>query len=160
MGLKKITDKITPQIAALYLGQKCDVRWEINDFDEGAFSEGDVWHDSRVNGSHINRLFKVEITLTLYLRPLSSLTEEEAQEIYLIRYDETWENSLSYWITEAHGEFPKCLDTYWGEFVELYQEEGKMRIGDPAIWLYLLGKGFDLLGLIEQGLAKNITSQQ
>ena len=31
-----------------------------------------------------------------------------------------------------------------------------VEIGTPAVWLYLLSKGFDLFSLIESGLAKEI----
>lgn len=37
---------------------------------------------------------------------------------------------------------------------ELWVREAQ--IGSPRIWLYLLSKGFDLFGLIEQGLAKSV----
>jgi len=40
----------------------------------------------------------------------------------------------------------------------LYAPEGKLLIGSPAVWLHLLSLGFDLFGLIDAGLAKEITN--
>lgn len=33
-----------------------------------------------------------------------------------------------------------------------------MTIGKPSVWLYLLSRGFDLFGLIDAGLAKEVSA--
>lgn len=137
-------EKITPQIAALYIGQKCDVHWDTDDEYEGAFKKGDIWYDSRVHGSHINRLGNGEFAITLYLRPLGSITEEECREIYQLT-------------GSAWGETGSCKDFWWESFEEENLQNKNHYIGDPEVWLYLLKKGFDLFKLIPKGFAKEIT---
>ena len=132
-------EKITPQIAALYLEQKCDVTWNYTDTIDGAFSKGDVWHDSPIHASHIRSLEAKEISIILHLRSIESITEQEARDLYKANTGETWEE-----ICEGG-----CL-VYW------FNQECRDVTGIPAVWLKLLEMGFDLFGLIESGLAKEI----
>jgi len=37
-------------------------------------------------------------------------------------------------------------------------EVKKRLVGNPAAWIYLLGKGFDLFDLIPAGLAKDVSN--
>ncbi len=94
------------------------------------------------------------LAFILHLRPLSSLTEAEARELYEIKYCEAWGVDF-----ERLGmEVESCLERFWKEDIELYAPEGKLLIGSPAVWLHLLSLGFDLFGLIDAGLAKEITN--
>ena len=137
-------DKITPQIAALYLGQKCtysskvlteDIETEIN---ARVLSdvEGDIAFAS----------------ITPHLRRLESLTEDEARELYGVKYGEKWEKSFH----DISINVSPCIENFWKEDIELYAPEGKLLIGSPAVWLKLLEWGIDLFGLIDAGLAKEI----
>jgi len=140
-------ETLTQQIAAMYLGQKCDIKWLYTDTLDGAFKVGDVWFDSKIHGAHIVRLEREEVQITLHLRRLDSLTEAEARELYEVYY------GIEY------------VGTKWTalEWFSLHIEPAsatvlKDHIGSPAAWLHLLSLGFDLFGLIDAGLAKEITN--
>lgn len=110
-------EKISPQIAALYLGAKCDLEWAAPYNDE-------AWKAIEIDHSVIEKLSIAHISITPHLRRLESITEDEA-----------------------------------GDIIKLYNSrDAKIgdAIGSPTTWLYLLSKHFDLLGLIEIGLAKEI----
>ena len=132
-------DKITPQIAAMFLGQKCDVEFLCSDKIDSAFEVGDIWPDSTIHGRHLSRVKAGEVKLTPHLRRLESMTEEEAREI----------------IKLYKGRDAKLGDN----LCDLWEKQTcdiEDAIGSPAVWLYLLSKGFDLFGLIDAGLAKEI----
>ena len=131
-------EKITPQIAALYLGAKCDVEWlaPYND---------DVWEAMEIDHSVIEKLSISHISITPHLRRMDSITEEEAREVFAIANGyEADKNS-----------FTSCLSWLARENALDYSNK-EIEIGNPQVWLYLLSKGFDLFGLIEAGLAKEI----
>lgn len=137
-------EKITPQIAALYFGQKCDVKWLYTDTIDDAFKIGDIWSHSEIHGAHITRLTREEISIIPHLRRLESITEDEARELYEIFHDVPWEKSYEckrYWEFDDGFSMPTTM---------------KFCVGVPAAWIYLLSKGFDLFGLIDSGLAKEI----
>lgn len=135
-------DKITPQIAALYLGRMSEMKLERHPVYTGPISIG--W---------IGLLERDKVQITPRLRRLESITEEEAREVYDIKYGEPWEDYES----EDESSYPvTCLGSFWTSDIEIDIEEGKEAIGIPSVWLYLLSKGFDLFGLIDAGLAKEI----
>ena len=132
-------ETLTPQIAALYAGQKATRlknRWDFTI--EGVVGSGAYCVDGYVCPVH---------NIVLHLRPLSSLTEAEARELYEVYY------GIEY------------IGTKWTalEWFSLNIEPAsatvlKDHIGSPAAWLHLLSLGFDLFGLIDAGLAKEITN--
>ena len=139
--------KITPQIAALYLGQKCVSTFITN---IGVWKVGDIFN-GKVTGETIAALYNDEILVELHLRRLDSITEDEARDIYKIRGGISWEVAYG-----ALGNGYDCLNNFWLDDTECYKEESELSIGKPAAWLYLLSKGFDLFNLIDSGLAKEI----
>ncbi len=149
----KIT-KITPQIAALYLGAKCDLEWLYTDTIDDLFMSGDVWRDIDIRPTSVQLLIDEQARITPHLRRLDSITEEEAREIYEISKGEPFEARME-WMDED-DEDRSALRGYWNNTDEWYTDEKNMEIGRPRVWLYLLSKHFDLFGLIEAGLAKEI----
>lgn len=124
-------DKITPQIAALYLGQKC----EKKDYGVCFFlADVNLWHVT--DGDRIIANFE---NITLHLRRLDSITEDEARELYEMEHDKQFSS-----------------DTYKSAKAFL-QRDDEMNYFRPTTMLYLLGKGFDLFGLIDAGLAKDVS---
>ena len=137
-------ETLTPQIAALYAGQKATRlknRWDFTL--EGVVGSGAYCVDGYVCPVH---------NIVLHLRPLSSLTESEARELYEMVAGEKWKQ-----IFEKQAD--ECLPLWVFDDVEDLDIRGiDLVIGNPTAWLYLLSKGFDLLGLIDAGLAKEITN--
>jgi hypothetical protein len=132
-------DKITPQIAALYLGQKCDSRYLISGISGSTRVE-------TLDVSHILLLSELTAEIAPHLRRLESITEEEARELYMLATGMVWEkrstgDCLFNWVFAQKKE----------NIQSIYH-----CIGIPSAWLYLLSKGFDLFGLIDAGLAKEI----
>ena len=128
-------NKITPQIAALYLGQKCDVNWitydSINGFDF-----------QTISFLHIEKIRNYNITIPPHLRRLDSITEDEF----------TIMDNLAEQYSESYG---KLIAN--GDHTVIPPEHDNIIIlGQQHIWLYLLSKGFDLFGLIDAGLAKEV----
>lgn len=135
--------KLTPQVLALYLGQKCETKTG----------------DSIIVG--VNRAGVVEIRrisdgvfLTWWvddikpiLRPLSSLTENEARELYELKNGESFDDE-------------SCLHWWSKDKDEWYTTESKFCVGFPLVWLKLLSIGFDLFGLIDNGLALDATKME
>ena len=119
-------DKITPQIAALYLGQKCEKDWLIG-------KQGDKL--GPIDQGVLYWLEDSGVLIIPHLRRLESITEDEAKQLY-----------------------KGCDDDKLKPFLEWCR---KIKTGEalftPTAWLYLLSKGFDLFGLIDAGLAKEIT---
>lgn len=150
-------ETLTPQIIALYLGQKCDFEHE------GKTVTGDIWgvfssgviRVTRVSesiGNEVEYNTRTFEQITPHLRPLSSLTEAEALELYEMVTGEKWKQ-----IFEKQAD--ECLPLWVFDDVEDLDIRGiDLVIGNPTAWLYLLSKGFDLLGLIDAGLAKEITN--
>lgn len=80
------------------------------------------------------------------LRPLSSLTEVEARELYEIAKGEQW--------TYAAHSTPSCLQNWWNPSgIVLESRFSEIAIGCPVIWRWLLAHHFDLFGWIQQDLA-------
>lgn len=80
------------------------------------------------------------------LRPLSSLTEAEARELYEIAKGEQW--------TYAAHSTPSCLQNWWNPSgIVLESRFSEIAIGCPVIWRWLLAHHFDLFGWIQQDLA-------
>ena len=152
-------ETLTPQILALYIGQKCDFEREgktVTGNIWGVFSSGIVRLTSVIEsiGNEIEYNTRTFEQITPHLCRLDSLTEAEARELYEIKYGEAWGVDF-----ERLGmEVESCLERFWKEDIELYAPEGKLLIGSPAVWLHLLSLGFDLFGLIDAGLAKEITN--
>jgi len=123
-------EKITPQIAALYLGQKCTVDWPSMFIEETTIPHRALaWMDE--DG----------VVITPHLRRIESLTEEEARELLGIFHGRPFRDGDSLFDLN-HGESTAMMDI----------------LGFPLVWLYLLGKGFDLFGLIDSGLAKDVNA--
>ena len=137
-------ETLTPQIAALYAGQKATRlknRWDFTL--EGVVGSGAYCVDGYVCPVH---------NIVLHLRPLSSLTESEARELYEMVAGEKWKQ-----IFEKQAD--ECLPLWVFDDVEDLDIRGiDLVIGSPAAWLHLLSLGFDLFGLIDAGLAKEITN--
>lgn len=135
-------DKITPQIAALYLGQKCTATWIAN---YKPWVVGDAY-DTDINHERIGLLEDEYILIEPHLRRLESITEDEARELF----------EISNGYKPDKNKFVSCLD-WWNmrNVIDDYSNK-EIEIGNPAAWLYLLSKGFDLFGLIDAGLAKEI----
>ena len=125
-------EKITPQIAALYLGQKCD----IDSHNNQGFFRGNIYP------MDIAMLASGNATIVPHLRRLESLTEEEALELFDVYFGRKFNagtspnNSALDWF---HVSFRRFEDKY-----------------PPAVWLKLLEWGIDLFGLIDAGLAKEV----
>lgn len=122
--------ELTPQILRLYAGQKFTIQY---------------------NGEGYSSM--------PHLRRLSSLTEDEARELFKISRGEEWDyqyNSSLANKERKNGKIWSCLENWWAGDYEMFDENGNWIIGDPTAWLYLLSKGFDLFGLIEAGLAKEV----
>ena len=130
-------EKITPQIAALYLGQKCDISPQ-----PGLEVLTDMF-DDEITAFNLGHLKPGNITITLHLRRLESITEEEATEVYRLA---GWNTKI-----ECRNDFIHGIDNIDIDSIDQI-------IGHPAVWLYLLSRGFDLFGLIDAGLAKEITT--
>jgi len=140
-------NELTPQIAALYIGQKCTVTSKNSSFLSDYYGDGE---SVTITPNFLQEIVNGRCEVILHLRPLDSLTEAEARELYKIKYGETWEKSFH----DINIKVSPCLENFWKSDIELYNDEGKLLIGSPAIWLKLLSWGFDLFGLIDQGLAK------
>lgn len=134
-------EKITPAIAALYLGQKCDAVWVTGSL-KGHKVKGD---NQGITPTMVSLMCPDQIAnqleITPHLRRLESMTEAEAREVYEIE----------------HGKEFKS-DTYISAKVFMVRG-GELDYFTPQGFLHLLSKGFDLFGLIDSGLAKEIVAQ-
>jgi len=131
--------KITPQIAALYLGALCEivkapVNWNKNMPIVGELMEvtGQVCQDLGI---------WEDFEITLHLRHLNSLTDAQAMECYNIFYE---------------GQAPEMTieALYKLSSKTLIAHSTNIHMGFAPIQNYLRSRGFDLDGLIESGLAK------
>lgn len=134
-------DKITPQIAGTLIGQKADLLWD-GEFDrEGVLVEvRRETPDSNGLGfdcDKIGLLFYPYSDVVFHLRRIESITIEEAKPLY-----------------------KGCDEDQFQSFLEWCR---KIKTGEalftPTAWLYLLSRGFDLFGLIDAGLAKELNHQ-
>lgn len=127
--------ELTAQILGMYLDRDCDV---INADGESQFSG--VISYSGLSYWYLN-FYKVRP----HLRRLESITEEECREVFKLVYGTPWDN----------GE--NCLKDWFLEVFNAFNFGKHLAIGTPSAWLYLLSKGFDLFGLIDAGLAKEVS---
>lgn len=140
--------KITAQIAALYLGQKCLLKkvFRVGSIDAIELAHVRVRFDE---GTPATAYYSIEDVKPI-LRPLSSLTEAEARELYELEYspeklpDNAQETALR----------------WWREKDQWYVKTETTLIGSPFVWLKLLSWGIDLFGLIESGLALDATKME
>lgn len=135
-------EKITPQIAALYLWQKCEVLGDKSAMLSDYYGDGS---QVVITPNFIQEISNGRCEIIPNLRRLESLTGDEANEIHLIIYGREYAGTtpIKEWF-----------------FLKLPGESDVMQdaIGKPYVWLYLLSKGFDLFGLIDQGLAKDVNA--
>lgn len=137
--------EVTPQIAALYLGQRCDIEWLREDEFSG-IKKGEAWTDLTIDSGRIQWVVSMEAKIIPHLRRLSSMTEAEAREVYRFVFaidfsTESFFESAKEWL--SHKDDP-------------INDNINLVIGIPSAWLYLLSKGYDLFGLIDAGLAKEV----
>lgn len=124
-------NELTPQIAAMYLGQKCEYKSKEHPLQHGVITPLviDLMQDGRIK-------------VTPHIRPLSSLTEAEAMKIYEIYFE-----------TPKPDHFKKTGK----EWFKAAFFDNQMYPAFPAhIFTYLLSLGFDLFQGIEAGWAKEI----
>lgn len=138
--------ELTPQILRLYVGKMCTLvgltsQWDaiITDLNVEYLADG--------------------YTVIPHLRKLSSLTEQEACELFKISRNEDWDYNYNSSLANRDRQMGKawsCLENWWDGDYEMYAENGNWILGEPYAWLKLLEWGFDLFGLIEVGLAKEV----
>ncbi len=148
-------NEITPQIAALYIGQMATITWLV---DGDYFERGEEWNTD-IKHSVLEWFVSGKATIRPHLRPLSSLTEAEARELYEISRGGEWDyeyNSYAANRDRGMGKIWSCLENWWMGNYEMFAENGNWLVGDPNAWLYLLSKGFDLFQGIEAGWAKEV----
>jgi len=143
-------NKITPQIAGMLIGQTADLLWD-GEFDRTGKLVEIQPETPQSNGlgfdcDKMGLLFYPYSDVIFHLRKLDSIAEDEARELYEAGNGEAWD-----------GDY-EC--TRWLEFDDDFGYANKLGwfIGNPPAWLYLISKGFDVLGLIDKGLAKEIKS--
>lgn len=166
-------ETLTPQICGLLLGQTANLYWK-NESGQLEFERAGILISikPKTEGQHPlvfqcgNGLSQRELAydyreVVFRLRRLESLTESEARELYEISRGEKWDyeyNSYAANRDRGMGKIWSCLENWWMGNYEMFAENGDWLIGDPNVWLNLLSKGFDLLGLIDAGLAKEVTN--
>lgn len=134
--------KMTGQILVLYLTKKCETPDGIGLITGFNFMTGVV----TVGGLSMAPDTEHEISsVKPILRPLSSLTEVEARELYELQ------NPGWYWSDEG-----SAVEHFFGGF-DLDKDE---LLCGAKIWLKLLEWGFDLFGLIESGFAIDATKYE
>ncbi len=143
-------NELTPQIAALYLGQKCET-----------ISLEPILKRSRteypaITPTLLEWMINGHIQIVPHLRPLSTITEAEARELYEIQKGEKWNTQMYDQDEPLNG---LCLEKWWIKSDEWYLSWSEFCIGSPLVWLKLLSLGFDLFGLIDAGLAKEIETK-
>jgi len=132
--------KITPQIAALYLGTWC----EVTKAETYWFEKPTVGDKMLVSGKVISMLTTEKgFEIILRLHSLNSLSDEQAMDCYNIFFE---------------GQTPQMSI---GEIYEISSktliDSGKnIHLGTAPIQNHLRALGFDLDCLIEAGLAKEI----
>ncbi len=135
-------NEITPQIAALYIGQMATITWLV---DGDYFERGEEWNTD-IKHSVLEWFVSGKATIRPRLRPLSSLTEAEARELYNLASGMVWDKRTA----------EPCLSNWWNVMPEIAIPNKYNLIGLPAVWLKLLSWGMDLFGGIESGWAKEV----
>jgi len=104
---------------------------------ESYFDRGEQWN-APINLNHIEWLRLKNCEITPHLRRLESMTEEEAREVYEIEHGKDFRS-----------------DTYVSAKAYMIKG-GELDYFTPQGFLHLLSKGFDIFGLIDAGLAKEV----
>jgi hypothetical protein len=132
-----IIKKITPQEACLYLGQEISIYGQV-----------EILKSININGAmvtlfrgHLENYSILDENCKLLLRPLSDIAEEEAKELFFLLNPE--QDPFEGW------KYMEEIEAY----NERYTSNLSHWVGAPLAWQYLLSKGFDLFGYIEQGKA-------
>lgn len=128
--------ELTPQILRMYVGRDCQVTHNV------------IYETSQIDEVLLIAHNAKNAKVIPHLRPLSSITEDEANE---------------FWKVSNVGDFaPNPIDgidqdTPLQWFEAFYSRWGVLHtVYTAPEFLYLLSKGFDLFGLIEAGLAKEV----
>lgn len=129
-----IIEKITPQIAFMYIGQPCTVFLKIT-YEK---------KDAPLSFYHIERMLDGGAEIWPHLRSPETLTEDECKMLYHIETGEAW---IDQYGDEENAQ--SCIQ-YW------FKDEYKGPTGSPMVWMKMLEMGFDLFGLIPAGLSKEI----
>lgn len=154
--------ELTPQILGMYIGQKVEVT-RMGDYpfpdnktidtldtvgqDVATFKNSPDWWFGENN----------ETVIKPVLRPLSDMTEEERVDLFYIIHDPELKNkieSLSFDNITKEGFAIKCSQKSNGS-MRFYIDFNKL---NTKRFLFLLSRGFDLLGLIPAGLAFDATT--
>lgn len=127
--------ELTAQILGMYIGRRANI--ELKNYYTAL--DSDV-----VTPALVGYFLLGDADVTPHLRRLESITNKEANELHMFFYGRGFSgvNQVKDWI-----------------FFKFPSESNLMQdaIGHPAAWLYLLSKGFDLFGLIDAGLAEDVS---
>jgi hypothetical protein len=130
--------ELTQQILRLYIGRPCDIITSQESYSE------------YTNEGHIQKIGRKGVKVVLHLRRLESITEEDCKGLFMVLAGRNW-------ALDTH-EYT-CKEKWWNAHsimngMVLSKDEC---IGIPSAWLFLLSRGFDLFGLIDAGLAKEVS---
>ena len=128
-------NELTPQISAMYLGQKCTVTGKDAPILYTYYGDGE---SVTITPNFLQEIANGRCEVILHLRRLESLTEAEARELYAGNDKETVKD-LHWWITKRS---PNEVSF------------------NPTAWLYLLSLGIDLFQGIESGWAKPLETNE
>ena len=130
---------LTPQIAAMYIGQEATI---VSMENRRYLSVGESYIDI-LKLSHVELLEGGRVLVKPHLRRLDSITEEEAQDIYALYFKKTFP-----------ANYPIFAKAWFeNRFISNFEFP-------PAVFVYVLSKGFDLFGLIDAGEAIDINANQ
>lgn len=129
--------ELTAQILGMYIGRQCHIENPLPDFSND--------HNGIITPANIAGHISGDCVVVPHLRRLESITEEECRGVFKLVYGIPWDN----------GE--NCSKDWFFNVFNALNFGKYFAIGTPAAWLYLLSKGFDLLGLIDAGLAEEVS---
>lgn len=126
--------ELTAQILGMYIGRPCDV----------LDTDGEFLYTGIFSLPNLDYWTREMYALRPHLRRLEGITEEECKGLYLSANGTEWDRAY------------ECMR--WLDFDDDFGYGSMLGwcIGNPAAWLYLLSRGFDLFGLIDAGLAKEV----
>lgn len=124
-------------VAHLYIGCRCNYK----------YVDWETWNENAPFdiGEYTRFMGDASLQIKPNLRPLSSLTESEARELWEIETGEAWG------ILKWQSGFMALV--WWSDHHENQSTVLELAIGNPKIWLKLLECGFDLYDLLERNLA-------